>query len=183
MQNANPYATPNAPVNDMGMGEFGNVKILSANGRMGRVRYFFYSMLVGIIGLILLGLSSILFSVSPLLGAILVFIIYAGMIVISFLLTIQRCHDFNMTGWLSLLLLVPLAPLVFYFIPGTKGPNQFGPPPPPNSKGVIAGAIILPIIMVVLTGILASISIPAYQKYLERAQAANGVNIQQNSNQ
>jgi hypothetical protein len=90
------------------------------------------------------------------------------LMVIAFMLTIQRCHDFNVTGWLSLLMLVPLANLIFLFIPGTDGPNRFGAPTPPNSVGVLIVAWLFPVVAVI--GIIAAVSLPAYQDYTKRAQ-------------
>jgi len=93
---------------------------------------------------------------------------YGAIMVISFLLTIQRCHDFNVTGWLSLILLIPLVPLIFWFIPGSKGKNDYGPPPPPNrGSGVV---VVVLLVSVFVLGILAAIAIPAYQEYVERAR-------------
>jgi hypothetical protein len=88
--------------------------------------------------------------------------------IIGFMLTIQRCHDFNATGWLSLLVLVPLANLIFWFIPGTDGPNRFGAPTPPNSVLVLIGAWLIPVVFI--GGVLAAVAIPAYQDYVKRAQ-------------
>jgi len=173
MEQASPYATPNAKVGDIQQEEgFGNIKVMTSKGRMGRVRFFFYNMLVGLIGMLLIGLGSLAFGVSPVLGGIIVAVIYIAIIVISILLTIQRCHDLNKSGWWALLLLVPFAVFYFYFFPGTKGSNQFGLMPPPNSKGVIAGAILLPLAMFVLMGILSLIALPAYQDFVKKAQQA-----------
>ena len=94
------------------------------------------------------------------------------MLVVGVMLTIQRCHDFDVSGWLSLLLIVPVAPLLFWIIPGTKGANRFGDPTPPNSTGVVVLALILPILFFV--GIIAAIALPAYQSYVERARMAQG---------
>ena len=48
-------------------------------------------------------------------------------------LFVRRVHDFNASGWLVLLILIPKlgqwVPYVFGFIPGTKGPNKYGPQP------------------------------------------------------
>jgi type IV pilus assembly protein PilA len=93
------------------------------------------------------------------------------MLVIGFMLTIQRCHDFDMSGWLSLLVLVPLVNLMFWFIPGTDGPNRYGLPTPPNSAGVIVAACAVPL-LVFFGGILAAIAIPAYQDYTHRARVS-----------
>jgi len=91
-----------------------------------------------------------------------------ALIVQQFLLTIQRAHDFNQTGWLSVLLLVPLVPLIFWFIPGSKEENQYGKRPPPNTAGVIVLACLMPVFFI--GGILAAVAIPAYQDYAERAR-------------
>ena len=47
----------------------------------------------------------------------------------------RRLHDLNLSGWLQLLYFVPIINsfvsivffVMFYFIPGTVGPNQYGP--------------------------------------------------------
>ncbi|MFN3399780.1 MAG: DUF805 domain-containing protein [Ferrovibrio sp.] len=45
----------------------------------------------------------------------------------------HRCRDINVSGWFGLLSVVPLLGLVFAliisFIPGTLGPNRYGPDP------------------------------------------------------
>lgn len=173
MEQVSPYATPNAKVGDIQQDEgFGDIKVITSKGRIGRVRYFFYNMLVGLIGMLLIGLGSLAFGISPILGGIIVTVIYIAIIVISILLTIQRCHDLNKSGWWALLLLVPFAVFYFYFFPGTKGSNQFGLMPPPNSKGLIVGAILLPVAMVVLMGIIGAVALPAYQDFVTKAQQA-----------
>ena len=171
---ANPYATPNALVEDQYSNEgFGDINIFTAKGRMGRLRYFLYSMIVGIVGMVILALASMLGAISPILGGIAVAVVYIGMIVLSFFLAIQRCHDFNKSGWLSLIIFIPFAQLVLYFIPGTKGGNQYGLQPPNNTKGTVAASIILPVVMILFMGIIASIALPAYSDYVQRAQAAS----------
>lgn len=173
MQQANPYAVPNAPVGDIFANEgTGDINIFTAKGRLGRVRYFYYSMLTGLVGMAAIMLAMMLLTVSPLIGGIAIATIYIAMIVWGFFLIIQRCHDLNKPGWWSLLALVPFAIFYFYFAPGTQGSNQFGAAPPTNSKAVVAGAIILPVAMFVLMGILSSIAVPAYSDYAERATAA-----------
>ena len=49
---------------------------------------------------------------------------------------IKRCHDLNLSGWFLLLYFLPgLGNLVILimlgFIPGTRGPNRYGPDPRP----------------------------------------------------
>ena len=60
--------------------------------------------------------------------------------------------------------------LLMIFKPGTQGPNQHGAQTPPNGTGVMIAGLALPILGFI-GGILAAISIPAYQQYAERAKA------------
>jgi uncharacterized membrane protein YhaH (DUF805 family) len=174
MNTTSPYATPKAEILS-NQEEYGAIKILSARGRIGRLRYIAYTIGITFLVYIVIGaLSGLVAAATPgeTAGLLMLPIIALGigtMIFINIALTIQRCHDFNTSGWLSLSLLIPLLPLIFWFIPGTEGANQYGPPPPPNRSAVLIVVIIF--IMVVVLGILAAIAIPAYQDYVARATA------------
>jgi uncharacterized membrane protein YhaH (DUF805 family) len=163
MASANPYQAPGAAVADAGE-SVQPVRVFSTEGRIGRARYIAYGigfyLFFGVIAVVLTALGKF--------GAIFALVVWLALLVIMFMLTIQRCHDFNTTGWLSLLVLIPLANLIFFIIPGTDGPNNYGGPTPPNSIGVLIVAWLLPVFFVV--GIFAAISIPAYQDYQKRAQ-------------
>jgi uncharacterized membrane protein YhaH (DUF805 family) len=169
MQNRNPYAAPRTNVSRADSAEeHGEIKVFSAQGRIGRVRYigytfgytFLIALVIGLVGALLGGASAGLAFVVGAVG-------YIAIVVIQILLTIQRSHDMNVTGWLCLISLIPLAGLIFWFVPGTRGENNYGPPPPPNTMGAVVVACILPIIMIV--GIVAAVAIPAYQDYAQRA--------------
>ena len=172
---ANPYQRPRAAVADSDEPEYQSVRIFGAAGRIGRVRFIAYTV----------GLAVLIVFVAGLVGAILdgvlrggggitamlMFAAIAVVLVIQVLLTIQRCHDFDVSGWLTILfLLIPLAALLLWIIPGTKGPNRYGPPTEPNSTLAAIGALVLPFVFV--AGILAAVAIPAYQDYVKRAQQA-----------
>ncbi|MES9990677.1 MAG: DUF805 domain-containing protein [Candidatus Thiodiazotropha sp.] len=175
METTSPYTTPKADVAS-NQEEFGTIKILSAKGRIGRLRYIAYAIGITLLCYLFIGaLYGLLAAIlsSDMLGLLILPITALGfgaMIIINILLTIQRCHDFNMSGWLSLSLIIPLVPLIFWFIPGTAGTNKYGPQPPPNKHGVLI--VVLVVVMVVVLGILAAIAIPAYQDYVARATAA-----------
>lgn len=129
----------------------------SADGRLGRLRYFVYSMVLLIIAVLLIFLF--LF-ISPKLGQYLLIPIALALIIPSIFLTIQRCHDFNMTGWLSILILVPffiglpIVQLIFSLIPGSEGDNNYGYQPPPNTTAIKVAAIIIPILFVILCALV-----------------------------
>ena len=158
MANVNPYQAPAATVADAG-DDTQPVKLFSIAGRIGRARYIAYGLGVYFAVMFLAGI------VAGMLGEVgfaLMVLAWIALAVFGFMLTIQRCHDFNMSGWLSLVILVPLANLIFLFIPGTDGPNRFGGPTPPNGIGVLIVAWLIPAIA--LAGIIAAIAIPAFQR-------------------
>ena len=182
--NASPYQPPLSAITPAPPTQFGELKIFSAQGRLGRVRYIGYSMglalLLYLAIAILGGAAAVLGQVESggeealgWLGGGLLIILSLAALIVSILLTIQRLHDFNASGWWALLMVIPLVSLVLYLVllimPGTQDPNRFDHPPPPNTLGVILLASILPLIFVL--GILAAIAIPAYQDYKSRAEA------------
>lgn len=171
MEARNPYTTPKAKVTDPDE-EYGEIKVFSASGRLGRVRYIGYSiglpLLIGLLGVFLSGAIGAFAGKAVVLP--MVVLMYGAIFVLLVMLTIQRAHDFDTTGWLAILVIVPLANLIFWFIPGTDGENRFGKKTPPNGIGVILLACIIPLVFVV--GILAAIAIPAYSDYVQRAKAA-----------
>lgn len=56
--------------------------------------------------------------------ALLGFVLVAGYYLFRF--RIRRLHDLNMSGWLSLLCIIPGVDLVLIVLPGTLGNNRFG---------------------------------------------------------
>jgi len=164
MTTQNPYVAPRSAVADS-QEEFQPVRVLAVSGRIGRARYIAYSLGLSMLIMIVAGgLGAFMGD----LGAILNLLGWAAVVVISIMLSVQRCHDFNTTGWLSILALIPLVNLIFWFIPGTDGPNRFGAPTPPNSIPVLIVVWIFPVLF--FTGIIAAVSIPAYQDYVKRSQ-------------
>jgi uncharacterized membrane protein YhaH (DUF805 family) len=158
----NPYRAPAAAVADAGEATQ-PVRLFSTSGRIGRARYIAYGFGLYLLSVFLGVFAAQLFGET---GAMLVTAVWVAVAVLAVMLTIQRCHDFNMSGWLALLLVVPLANLVFLFIPGTDGPNRFGAPTPPNSIGVLIVAWLIP--GVVIAGMIAAIALPVVQAYLQR---------------
>jgi uncharacterized membrane protein YhaH (DUF805 family) len=121
--------------------------------------------------LALFGVASMGLAISPIVGVILMALVGIGMAVVSVQIGIQRLHDIGWSGWLWLLNMVPIVGSVFALlilvIPGTTGANRYGPPAPPNSRAVKVLAMLW--LLVPVIGILAAITLPAYQDYLKRA--------------
>jgi uncharacterized membrane protein YhaH (DUF805 family) len=64
--------------------------------------------------------------------AIAFLVVFGGaipLVVWQFATGARRLHDINLSGWLSLLLIVPGMQLFLLFMPGTKGPNKYGSSP------------------------------------------------------
>lgn len=182
MTDSNPYATPNSAVEVDSNDGYAELNYHNARGRIGRMRYIAWSAGLGIIfylvmlvaGLILglAGASSFLTSsgsVNPdIFGSmtgiafvVVTGILYIAMFVYMFRFTIKRCHDFNVSGWLSLLIFVPLLPLIFWFIPGTDGENRYGLPTPPNTTGVkVLFWLTIGFVALAIIGMIAAIVVP-----------------------
>lgn len=170
----NPYQTPEGQLttDDQAVGE---IKFFSPASRINRLRYWAHSMLFtfAMLGVFLV-IGLVGYFVSSAVGIVLAVIAYIAMIVFSFILMIQRLHDLNKTGWLSLLCLIPLANLYLFvlliFFKGTEGRNNYGLQTPPNKTwhwvlGLSMG------LLVPLIGIVAAVALPAYQNYVTRAQS------------
>ena len=166
-----PYATPQAQVGDA-LPEYGELNYFSVDGRIGRVRYLGWSMAMTLLAIPAMVVFAGVSALSSIFGGLLVILGVVAMMVISVFIGAKRLHDIGWSGWLWLLLLVPVVGTVFAIImlvvPGTEGPNRYGPPPPPNSKGVLILAWSV-LVVPVLIGILAALAIPAYNQYRDRA--------------
>ena len=173
MTDSNPYQSPvqnletNQPV------QYSEIKKFSAQGRIGRVRFIAYSVGYGFLLNIAVALLTVVQLKMPegtgdAIMGLGMLVIYVAFLVVLILLSIQRVHDFNASGWLSIIMLIPLVNFLLWFIPGTDTANDYGNPTP----GVILMAFIIPIIAVI--GILAAIAIPAYQEYIQAAQQVSG---------
>jgi len=181
----NPYSMPQAQMTEAVSNETYQPKFFALNGRIGRVRYLGYSfaasmLLMPVIG-ILMAFAGVFAAASGRAGAaagmgiFAMVVIWVLLVAVGIILARRRLHDLGQNGWLSLLTWVPLVGFVFWlwlvFGAGDEQSNEYGPPPAPNSTGVIVLACVLPL-MIFVGGILAAIAIPAYQSYVTKARAA-----------
>ena len=157
----NPYAAPQAALDGApGEGDFQEVRLFSVAGRMGRIRYLnsfsgaYLSgmLLMAVLGGVLaaIGSARIEFFYVPM-G-----LVYLGILVLWFMFAIQRLHDIDQPGWLSLFYLVPFLNVLFLFylllMPGDKVKNRFGRPAPPN--GVFSVIVACTVAALLLLGLV-----------------------------
>jgi len=116
MNDINPYSTPKKYFLDNDIHAYGTVKFFAFTGRLDRIRYIVYSMLIPPI----LMLSLFIFVLIGLLNRALFNLIMVSFFLFFFTLllsfVIRRVHDFNYSGWLALLVFVPLINIIFSLI-------------------------------------------------------------------
>ena len=155
----NRFAPPGAVVEDVGLhGDgFQPIKLWPPSGRLGRLRLLAYSLLLYLAYILL---SAVLGGIAGAAGMnVIPFIVIATIAyaVVGALLLIERSHDMNFSGWWSLAAIIPLAGLIWMFVPGTPGGNRWGAPPPANPLWVKIVGLLVPVIAVI--GIVAAIAL------------------------
>ncbi len=168
------YKKPRSELRERYQGGDAEVKPFTIRGRMGRAYYVIYSMGFGTLMQLVLGVFVLMIAATNHelligIGGLIVIALSLVTWVLLIIWTIRRANDADLSGWISVLALIPFVYPVFWFIPGTKGPNKYGPAPKRGPLGLaIAIGAILPAIFI--AGVLAAIAIPAYQDYTQRAQ-------------
>jgi uncharacterized membrane protein YhaH (DUF805 family) len=132
----NPYRAPAAAVGHAG-DETLTVKLFAVSRRIGRARYIAYLLALCVVFGFAVPFAATLLGTA---GTAVWLAAWAVLAVLAFLLTVQRCHDFDANGWLALCLLFPPVNLMFLIVPGTRTSNRYGPPPPRNSLLVVLAA-------------------------------------------
>lgn len=176
----NPYDAPAADLSQRFAEEGYAPTFLSLHGRIGRLRYIAYTLLPAFVLNFVSGI--VLAVLMPMLGknAGFALLCYLPVMVLLFIMAVRRLNDMNVSGWVSLVGLIPFVNIVFWLVllcaPGSLGRNRYGPAPQKNTSGVIAVACVGPVLLVFVIGVLAAIALPAYQDYVKRAKSAQQEN-------
>lgn len=187
-----PYQAPGANV-AVASDESYQPKFLSLSGRIGRMRYFVYASgltflfylaiaIVGIVAAVLIpslasaGAGGVETAPVMLIG-LLAIVGFIAVLVMSWGYMVRRLNDFNASGWLSLLMLVPLVNLilglVLIFKKGSQGENDYGAAPVANSGAVKALFAVLVFLMIGYFTVLLPMSLAQYGDYMQRAEQAS----------
>ncbi|WP_296182229.1 DUF805 domain-containing protein [Pseudomonas sp. UBA1879] len=171
---ASPYAPPRASVSTEWPSE-GELRVFSVQGRIGRLRYLAWTMVLSVVGMLLAALCFGVLSMSLVAGGLLATILVIAFAVVSIQMGAQRLHDAGWSAWLLLLNLVPLVnsvfPLLMIVIPGNQGPNRYGAPPPKNTRSVkiLAALWVIFIALVLVAAVLGG-----FQKVKDEVNATTG---------
>lgn len=175
---SDPYAAPAAALSVNSGDAAYQPRIFTLSGRIGRLRYLGYSMLLSALVLLLgLAVGIIMRLNNNGIGLVLVLYFLPGLIslvalAVTLLPARRRLNDMNRSGWLALLLVIPIVnffmAMYLLFGRGTDGVNRHGPMPGKNPRGLVWMAVLLPIVCVVVV----AGAIPAYRAYLDQARAA-----------
>lgn len=133
---------------------YSEVDLLSLEGRIGRMLYFFYTSVIPFIFLFIFASAAGIISKAGSSASLISYMLLsAAVVTVLFMvirLTVQRCHDFNKPGWIAIFALIPLVNIVYALIPGSNGLNKYGEPPLPESTFIKTTVIITSILLVFL---------------------------------
>ncbi|MEL7208232.1 MAG: DUF805 domain-containing protein [Actinomycetota bacterium] len=106
---------------------------LTGKGRIGRLRYFGTGIVLGFFAFVALTIGAAIDGDRGLgFGALLMFMTLPVLFWVSITAAIRRLHDLNMTGWLVLVMLIPIIGSLFQLFlllaPGSPSDNRYGPP-------------------------------------------------------
>ncbi|MGV8863754.1 MAG: DUF805 domain-containing protein [Pseudomonas sp.] len=153
---ASPYAPPRAQAGAT-WPEFGELKVFTVQGRIGRLRYLAWTLVLMVAIIAVTGVCAAILTSSLVGGGLLIAIAAIGFFIVSVQIGVQRLHDVGWSGWLLLINLVPfvgsLFPILMMVIPGNTGANQYGAPQPPNTTAVkVLASLWLAIIAILVVG-------------------------------
>lgn len=169
MESMNPYQAPAADVSAIpGQGGFDETGPFSPKGRFGRLSYIAWGMLMGFAGTILMAIlgggAAAMDPGSMMAMGPLAMIFQIAMLVVMILFAIRRLHDFNASGWWSLLFIVPIANMIFALVlmlkGGNEAANRFASPRITRGWEKVLGYIGIGFIVLGVIGIFAAVLIP-----------------------
>ncbi len=141
-------------------------------GRIGRVRYLVYSFLLSVLLALCLMALTLVVGDSDAGFAAVKGLAIAGSLALTLVLGARRLRDLNQQLWIAATLLIPLVNIAVYlwllFAPGGRDANFYGPPPGPNTRGVLAAAWAIPVLFV--AALVTAVVLAPHKSEAERAR-------------
>lgn len=143
------------------------------------MRYLLYSLILNAVSFgVIAAIFGIMFSMGSgastgSMGVVMIMypVILIPVLIFSFIIMKRRLNDFNQSGWLSLLIIVPLVNMVFglmlLFAPGTKASNKYGPMPSNKNAAIINATAIVLLILVIAAIVMSG---PMLQNFAAQSQ-------------
>ncbi|SQG00694.1 membrane protein [Paucimonas lemoignei] len=142
---SSPYAPPKASVTEQTW-EYAPLNVFGIQGRLGRLRYLAWMLVLMAASVMVLGACTMVMGFTLIGGGLLMTVASAAAFVVLIQIGVRRLHDMGWSGWLLLLNVLPYIGTIFFLlmvlIPGNKGVNRYGAPPPPNSRSIKVLAVV-----------------------------------------
>ncbi|GAA2856008.1 DUF805 domain-containing protein [Paenarthrobacter ilicis] len=117
-------------------------KYATFSGRASRSEYWWVALVLGVVGLVLQILAGVLGAAGAtvsasgtatpgpgfVIGMIIYVVFYLAILIPSLSLLVRRLHDGNFSGWLALLVVVPIVVLVLSLLPSNPAGQRFDQP-------------------------------------------------------
>lgn len=105
--------------------------IFNVKGRSSRKAYWMFLVLASVIVGFLSGVIFVLLAlINQILGFVFFGFVMIYIVIASFTMAIRRCHDINYSFWYMFIPLFNIyLSILFYFVRGTEGPNNYGEDP------------------------------------------------------
>ena len=121
-------------------------------GRIGRARYLAYSFLLSLLLALCMMALTLVAGDSGTGFALVKALAILASLALTLVVGARRLQDLGRKPWIAACLLIPFVNIAVYlwllFAPGSQGANDYGPPPGPNTRGVLAVAWAIPALFV-----------------------------------
>jgi uncharacterized membrane protein YhaH (DUF805 family) len=111
-----------------------NYVFLNFQGRLNRQPFWIATLVLWLLSMGVTFVTSILFGSQSAVTTFVQAVVALVLLIPSLAVAVKRYHDRDKSGWWILIVFIPIIGLIWYivelgFLPGTPGPNRYGPDP------------------------------------------------------
>jgi uncharacterized membrane protein YhaH (DUF805 family) len=111
-----------------------NYVFLNFQGRLNRQPFWIATLVLWLLSMGATFVTSILFGSQSAVTTFVQAVVALVLLIPSLAVAVKRYHDRDKSGWWILIVFIPIIGLIWYivelgFLPGTPGPNRYGPDP------------------------------------------------------